>query len=137
MATVESVLLYGAETWTLIAQQEKTLDGVYTRMPTNGTKRHVGGPYLKRGSLRLPATTHVEAAREEDGTGRTLRPPPGHWRPQPLIMCSPTTHHVGAEAWQQSEGWQESHLCGHPQARRVRYNDGWHHNQGPEDPDDG
>ena len=25
-------LLYGAETWTLIAQQEKALDGVYTRM---------------------------------------------------------------------------------------------------------
>ena len=29
---VESVLLYGAETWTLTAQQEKALDGVYTRM---------------------------------------------------------------------------------------------------------
>ena len=32
MATVESVLLYGAETWTLTVQQEKALDGVYTRM---------------------------------------------------------------------------------------------------------
>ena len=32
IATVESVLLYGAETWTLTAQQEKALDGVYTRM---------------------------------------------------------------------------------------------------------
>ena len=32
VATVESVLLYGAETWTLTAQQEKALDGVYTRM---------------------------------------------------------------------------------------------------------
>ena len=32
IATVESVLLYGAEAWTLTAQQEKALDGVYTRM---------------------------------------------------------------------------------------------------------
>ena len=32
IATVESVLLYGAEAWTLTVQQEKALDGVYTRM---------------------------------------------------------------------------------------------------------
>ena len=37
VATVESVLLYGAEAWTLTAQQERALDGVwmdgvYTRM---------------------------------------------------------------------------------------------------------
>ena len=32
VSTIESVLLYGAETWTLTAQQERTLDGMYTRM---------------------------------------------------------------------------------------------------------
>ena len=32
VATVESVLLYGAETWTLTVQQEKALYGVYMRM---------------------------------------------------------------------------------------------------------
>ena len=32
VATVESVLLYGAEAWTLTVQQEKALDGMYTRM---------------------------------------------------------------------------------------------------------
>ena len=32
VATVESVLLYGAETWTLTANLERALDGVYTRM---------------------------------------------------------------------------------------------------------
>ena len=31
-ATVESVLLYGAECWTLTKQQEKKLDGCYTRL---------------------------------------------------------------------------------------------------------
>lgn len=32
MATVDSVLLYRAQTWVLTVQQEKSLDGVYTRM---------------------------------------------------------------------------------------------------------
>ena len=32
VATVESVLLYGAETWTLTTSLEKSLDGCYTRM---------------------------------------------------------------------------------------------------------
>ena len=32
VATVESVLLYGSETWTLTSKLEKALDGVYTRM---------------------------------------------------------------------------------------------------------
>ena len=32
VATIESVLLYGAETWTLTVKQEKLLDGAYTRM---------------------------------------------------------------------------------------------------------
>ena len=32
VSTIESVLLYGAETWTLTAQQERVLDGMYTLM---------------------------------------------------------------------------------------------------------
>ena len=32
VSTVESVLLYGSETWTLTVEDEKALDGVYTRM---------------------------------------------------------------------------------------------------------
>lgn len=32
VASAESVLLYGAETWSLTVQQKKALDGVYTRM---------------------------------------------------------------------------------------------------------
>ena len=32
VATVESVLLYGSEAWTLTVQDEKALNGVYTRM---------------------------------------------------------------------------------------------------------
>ena len=32
VATVESVLLYGSESWTLTVADEKALDGMYTRM---------------------------------------------------------------------------------------------------------
>ena len=32
VATVESVLLYGSEAWTLNVKQQKSLDGTYTRM---------------------------------------------------------------------------------------------------------
>ena len=32
VATVEPALLYGAEAWSLTVQQEKSLDGAYTRM---------------------------------------------------------------------------------------------------------
>ena len=32
VASVESVLLYGCETWSLTVQMERSLDGVYTRM---------------------------------------------------------------------------------------------------------
>ena len=32
VATVESVLLYGSEAWTLTVQQERSIDGVHTRM---------------------------------------------------------------------------------------------------------
>ena len=32
VTTVESVLLYGCEAWTLTVKDEKALDGVYTRM---------------------------------------------------------------------------------------------------------
>ena len=32
MATVESILLYGSETWTMTKTLEKSLDGCYTRM---------------------------------------------------------------------------------------------------------
>ena len=32
VATVESVLVYGAESWTLTVKQEKALDGLYTRL---------------------------------------------------------------------------------------------------------
>ena len=32
VATIESILLYGCESWTLSKAQEKSLDGTYTRM---------------------------------------------------------------------------------------------------------
>ena len=45
MASVESILLYGSEAWTLTAVQEARLDGCYTsmlRMVFNVTWRDIG-----------------------------------------------------------------------------------------------
>ena len=52
VATVESVLLYGAETWTLTANQECALDGVYTRMLRMVFDVHMGRPFAQPQALR-------------------------------------------------------------------------------------
>jgi len=41
-ATVESVLLYGSECWTLTIAQQRSLDGTYTRLP----RKALNGLYL-------------------------------------------------------------------------------------------
>ena len=50
LATVESVLLYGAEVWTLTVQQEESLNGVYT-MDTYCAARRVPQWGLHHGHL--------------------------------------------------------------------------------------
>ena len=76
VATVETVLLYGCETWTLTKQMEKSLNGTYTRMlrmalnknqwqlrMTNGTLYGIGGlPILstKIAERRLRLAGHAQ-----------------------------------------------------------------------------
>ena len=40
VATVESILLYGCEAWTLTSAMEKALDGSYTRMLRKAFNAH-------------------------------------------------------------------------------------------------
>ena len=40
IATIESILLYGCETWTLTETQEKSINGTYTRMLRKAQNRH-------------------------------------------------------------------------------------------------
>ena len=40
IATVESILLYGCESWSLTEADEKSLNGTYTRMLRKATNVH-------------------------------------------------------------------------------------------------
>ena len=63
-ATVESVLLYGCESWTLNASLEKSLDGSYTRMLRTvlniDPREHITNEHLYNG---LPKLSDRVAAR--------------------------------------------------------------------------
>ena len=43
VATVESVLLYGSESWTLNVKQQNSLDGTYTRMLRKASEYKMAG----------------------------------------------------------------------------------------------
>ena len=87
-ATVESVLLYGCETWTLTPPMEKSLDGCYTRMlraALNVSWRdHLTNEQLYGG---IPKLTEKIRMRRLQLAGHCFRHPelPAHdvllWRP--------------------------------------------------------
>ena len=73
-ATVESVLLYGCETWTLKPAIQKSLDGCYTRMPRAvlniNQNVHVTNKHLYGG---LPGLSEKVAARRMRLAGHCQR----------------------------------------------------------------
>ena len=75
VATVESVLLYGAETWTLTANQERALNGVYARMLRIGTRCPMGRPYAQHPALQHPTQSICQDQGAEDEAGWPLCPP--------------------------------------------------------------
>ena len=87
-ATVESVLLYGCETWTLTPSIEKSLDGCYTRMLRAAFnvswQDHLTNEQLYGG---IPKLTEKIRARRLQLAGHCFRHPelPAHdvllWRP--------------------------------------------------------
>ena len=89
VATIESVLLYGAETWTLTVQQEKALDGVYTRllrMALNVTwEDHIRNIDLYGNLQRVSAKLR---SRRMGFAGHCVRHP--EMAVQPLVLWEPT-----------------------------------------------
>ena len=76
LCTVESVLLYNSETWTLTKQMVKSLDGVYTRMLRMALniswKQHLTNEQLYG---RLPKVSSKIAARRLKLAGHLMRHP--------------------------------------------------------------
>eukprot|EP00116_Pleurobrachia_bachei_P009181 sb/3469443/ len=66
VATVETVLLYGCETWTLTKQMEKSLNGTYTRMLRMALNKNqyqlrmTNGPLYGIGGLPILSTKIAE-----------------------------------------------------------------------------
>ena len=88
--TVESVLTYGAETWTLTAKMRKSLDGCYTRLlrkalnvswQTHTTNKELYGnmmPISERLRLRRLQFAGHCARREEEAVSKVLLWQPKH-----------------------------------------------------------
>ena len=74
-ATVEPILLYGSETWTLSRKMEKRLDGTYTRFLIRAQnlswKRH---PTIAQIYGKLPRVTTLVKSRRVQFDGHCFRP---------------------------------------------------------------
>ena len=74
LATVESILLYGCETWTMTAALDKSLDGCYTRMLRAALniswKRHITNVVLYG---KLPRVSDKVAAKRMELAGHCRR----------------------------------------------------------------
>ena len=89
IATIEPVLLYGAEAWTLTAAQEKGLDGCYTRMLRMAMnvswEDHMRNVDLYAG---LPSVSEKIRERRLRLAGHCVRHP--ELAASPLILWEPT-----------------------------------------------
>ena len=67
VATVESVLLYGADrTWTLTANQERALDSVYTRLLRMALDVHWEDHICQTPSSTLPYQEYLSRSENEE-----------------------------------------------------------------------
>ena len=93
IATVESVLLYGAETWTITQTMKKQLDGCYTRMLRMALnvswKQHI--PNIQLYSELPPVSTKVQQRRMRLA-GHCVRH--GDEVANKLVLWQPTDGHV-------------------------------------------
>ena len=107
-ATVESVLLYGSECWTLKATLQKSLDGCYTRMlraVLNISKNeHVSNNTLYEG---IPRVSDKVAARRMRLAGHCQTP----------RTASQPSSAVGTNAWASIKRTSHTDICGYTQER--------------------
>ena len=92
IATIESILIYGCETWTLTETQEKSLNGTYTRMLRKAQnihwKSHVSNEELYGD---LPLVSDKIASRRLQLAGHCYRHP--ELSAQRLVLWEPTHGH--------------------------------------------
>ena len=94
IATIESILLYGCESWALSKAQEKSLDGTYTRMLRKALNIHWSS-HIPNQQLYgdLPAVSNKIASRRLQLAGHCYRHP--ELSTQKLVLWEPTHGHRG------------------------------------------
>ncbi|XP_073238052.1 uncharacterized protein [Porites lutea] len=94
IATIESILLYGCESWALSKAQEKSLDGTYTRMLRKALNIHWSS-HIPNQQLYgdLPAVSNNIASRRLQLAGHCYRHP--ELSTQKLVLWEPTHGHRG------------------------------------------
>ena len=89
ISTVESILLYGCEAWSLTAAEEKSLDGTYTRMLRKATNVHWSSHTTNEALYgKLPKLSNKIAARRLRLAGHCFRHP--ELSAHKLILWEPT-----------------------------------------------
>ena len=87
VATVESVLTYGSELWTLTVQQQKSLDGTYTRMLCK-VLNISWQEHSTNKNCKLPLVSSKTKSRRMRMAGHCIRHPELYTHP--LILWEPT-----------------------------------------------
>ena len=94
IATIESILLYGCEAWTLTEAMERSLDGTYTRMLRKALNIHWSS-HISNIELYgdLPRLSNKTASRRLQLAGHCFRHP--ELSAQPLVLWEPSHGHRG------------------------------------------
>ena len=93
-ATIESILLYGCEAWTLTKAMEKQLNGTYTRMLRKAVNVHWSSKITNKELYRCwPALSDKIASRRLQLAGHCHRHP--ELCAHKLILWEPTHGHRG------------------------------------------
>ena len=94
IATIESILLYGCESWTMSESQEKSLDGTYTRMLRKALNIHWSSHTPNQQLYgELPAVSDKIASRRLQLAGHCYRHP--ELSTQRLVLWEPKHGHRG------------------------------------------
>ena len=90
IATIESILLYGCEAWTLTEAMERSLDGTYTRMLRKALNIHWLS-HISNIELygELPRVSNKIASRRLQLAGHDFRHPELSAQPQVLLVPEP------------------------------------------------
>ena len=94
LSTVESILLYGCESWSLTETQERSLDGTYTRMLRKALNIHWSAHVTNEILYgKLPPVSSKIASRRLQLAGHCFRHP--ELSAQKLILWEPSHGHRG------------------------------------------